>query len=138
MRLGPVLAQARSAAAELGAGDKNVTVLLERPASRLSVRADPRVVRPAMRGLMRAALQLARRGAVIRVGADRHRNHARVAVRLEGCRRLPGRRLPELPALAFARRAAKIQGGSLSTRLGRSDGCEFRLALPCAYSLIER
>ena len=138
VRLAPVLANARSAAEELGAGDKDVTVVVERPAADLTVRADPRVVRPAVRGLLRAAVHLARRGAIIRVGADRHRDRAQVAVAVDGCRRMPGRRLPGLPALAFARRAAKIQGGSLSTRLRRSEGCEFRLVLPCAYSLAGR
>jgi signal transduction histidine kinase len=131
MRLAPVLARARSDAEELGAADKDLTVVLLRPSSRLSVRADPRVVRPAVRGLLRAAVQLARRGAIIRVGADRHRNQARVEVALDACRKLPGRRLPGLPALAFARRVAKIHGGSLSTRLRRSEGCEFRFVLPC-------
>jgi hypothetical protein len=81
---------------------------------------------------------LARRGAIIRVGADRHRDRAQVEVAVDGCRRMPGGRLPGLPALAFARRAAKIHGGSLSTRLRRSEGCEFRLVLPCAYSLAGR
>ena len=138
VRLAPLLANARSAAEELGAADKDLTVVLERPAANLSVRADRRMVRPAVRGLLRAAVELARRGAVIRVGADRHRDRAQVEVAVEGCRRLTGARLPDLPALAFARRAAKIHGGSLSTRLRRSEGCEFRLAFPCAYSLTAR
>jgi signal transduction histidine kinase len=129
VRLASVLAHAHSAALELGAGDKNVTVLLQKPVTGLEVQADPRVVRPAVRGLLRAALQVARWGATIRVGAVAARDKARVAVEVNGCRKLRGNRLPDLPALAFARRAAKAHGGSLSTRVGRKD-CEFRLALP--------
>jgi signal transduction histidine kinase len=131
VRLGPVLADARCAADALGAGEKNVNVVLEEPICRLSIRADPRVVRPAVRGLLRAALQIARPGATIRVGADALREKARVAVAVDACRRLPGNRLPDLPALALARRAARLQGGFLIARLARSNGCEFRLALPC-------
>jgi signal transduction histidine kinase len=130
VRLASVLAQAHSAAGELGADDKRITVLLRKPRDGLSVQADPRVVRPAVRGLLRAALQVARPGTTIRVGADAERDKARVAVAVDGCRKLRGNRLPDLPALALARRAAKAQGGSLSTRMRRNEGCEFRLALP--------
>ena len=130
VRLAPVLAHAHSAASELGAGEKRVTVLLQPPGAGLSVRADPRVVRPAVRGLLRAALQLARPGATIRVGAVAARDKARVAVAVNGCRKLPGNRLPDLPALALARLAARAHGGSLSARWGPDSGCEFRLALP--------
>src|SRR4051812_40775003 len=130
VRLAPVLAHAHLAALELGAADKNVTVLLLHPRTALSVQADPRVVRPAVRGLLRAALQVARQGATIRVGAVAARDKARVAVTVNGCRKLQGDRLFDLPALAFARRAARAHGGSLSTRVHPTDGCEFRLALP--------
>jgi len=130
VRLGPVLAYAHSEAPELGASDKKVTVVLQSPGARLSVRADPRVVRPAVRGLLRAALQVARQGATIRVRAVAARDKARVAVEVNGCRKLPGNRLPDLPALALARLAARAHGGSLSARLGPDSGCEFRLALP--------
>ena len=130
VRLAPVLAHAQSAALELGAGDKNVTVLLETPRTGLSVQADPRVVRPAVRGLLRAALHVARQGATIRVGAAAARDKAQIAVAVKGCRKLRGNRLPDLPALALARRAARAHGGSLRTRMGLKDGCEFLLALP--------
>jgi signal transduction histidine kinase len=130
VRLGPVLADAHLAASELGADDKNVTVLLQPPQATLSVQADPRVVRPAVRGLLRAALQVARTGATIYVGAVAARDKARVAVAVNGCRKLGGCRLFDLPALAFARRAARAHGGSLSARVHAKDGCEFRLALP--------
>ncbi len=130
VRLAPVLAHAHSAASELGADDKSVTVLLQPPRTGLSVRADPRLVGPAVRGLLRAALQVARQGATIRVRAVAARDKARVAVAVNGCRKLPGNRLPDLPALALARRAARAQGGSLSARVGPDEACEFRLALP--------
>jgi signal transduction histidine kinase len=130
VRLAPVLADARSVADALGAGEKNVNVVLEEPICRVSIRADPRVVRPAVHGLLRAALQIARPGATIRVAAAALREKARVAVAVQGCRRLPGNRLPDLPALALARRAARLQGGFVIARRARSDSCEFRLALP--------
>jgi signal transduction histidine kinase len=129
LRLGPLLAEARSAAVAL-AGEKKVNVIVVKPLAGLSVRADPRVVRPAVRGLLRAALQLARPGTTIRVGAQAAREKARVAVAVDGCCRLPGNRLPDLPVLALARRVAKLHGGFLSTRISRSNACEFRLALP--------
>ena len=130
VHLGPVLAHAQVAASELGADDKKVTVLVQQPRKELSVQADPRVVRPALRGLLRAALEVARPGAIIRVGAEAARDKARVAVVVNGCRKLRDKRLPDLPALTFARRAARAHGGSLSARVGPADGCEFRLALP--------
>jgi len=130
VRLGPLLAEARSAAVALGAGEKRVNVVVQKPLSRLSVRADPRVVRPAVRGLLRAALQVARPGTTIRVGAQAAREKARVAVAVDGCCKLPGNRLPDLPILVLARRVAKLHGGFLSTRVSGSNACEFRLALP--------
>ena len=130
VRLGPLLAEAGSAAVALGAGEKRVNVIVVKPLGGLSVRADPRVVRPAVRGLLRAALQVARTGTTIRVGAQAAREKARVAVSVDGCCRLPGNRLPDLPVLALARRVAKLHGGFLSTRISPSNACEFRLALP--------
>ena len=130
VQLGPVLADAHLAADELGAHDKRLTVLLARPASPLLVQADPRIVRPAIRGLLRAAVQLAKSGTTIHFGAAVERNKARVAISVPSCRKLPGNRLPDLPALSFARRAAKAHGGSLSTRLSSSEGCQLRFDLP--------
>ena len=131
VRLGPVLTDAHLAADELGAHDKHLTVLLDKPASPLLVQADPRIVRPAIRGLLRAAVQLARSGTTIHFGAAAAaRNRTRVAISVPSCRKLPGNRLPDLPALGFARRAARAHGGSLSTRLSATDGCELRFDLP--------
>jgi hypothetical protein len=85
-----------------------------------------------VRGLLRAALQVARSGATIQVGAGASRDRARVQFDVSGCRKLRGNRLPDLLALSLARRAAKASGGSLSARLRAGDGCEFRLAFPRA------
>lgn len=130
VRLGPVLAAAYDAADELGARSKRLKVLLQKPAAVLQVQADLRLMRPAIRGLVRAAVQLARPGATIHVGASRERNRARVAVSVEPCRHQPGKRLPALPGLDLARRAARAHGGSFSTRARSGDGCELRLDLP--------
>ena len=127
--LAPVLEQAQSSAFELGAADKNVRVVLVTPAARLVVKADPRLVRPAVRGVLRAALHVARSGAIIRVGMDARRETARVAFAVNHCRKLHGNRLPDLPVLALARRAAKANGGWLRTGIRRA-GCVFHLALP--------
>ena len=130
LHLGPVLTDAHLAADELGAHDKGLTVVLDKPGSPLLVEADPRIVRPAIRGLLRAAVQLARQGTTIHFSAAAGRNRTRVAISVPSCRRLPGNRLPDLPALGFARRAARAHGGSLSTRLSASKGCELRFDLP--------
>jgi signal transduction histidine kinase len=132
IRLAPMLQQARSSALELGAADRNIRVVIAKPATRLTVKADPRLVRPAVRGVLRAALQVARSGATIHLGTDARRETARVAFFVSHCRKLHGSRLPDLPALSLARRAAKANGGSLSARMRRDEGCEFHLALPRA------
>jgi signal transduction histidine kinase len=129
VRLGPLLSDAQSAASELGALDK-VTVLLEKPARPLLVQADARLVRPAIDGLLRAALRLARPGSTIHFGAAESLKRARVAVSVGDPRKLPGNRLPDLPSLGFARRAARAHGGSLSTKVSSHDGWELRLDLP--------
>jgi signal transduction histidine kinase len=130
VRLAPMLEQAQSSALELGAAAKNVRVVLLAPESRLSVNADPRLVRPAVRGVLRAALHVARSGAIIHLETEARRNTARVAFAVSHCRKLHGNRLPDLPALLLARRAAKANGGSLRATMRRDEGCEFHLALP--------
>ncbi|MCA1828281.1 MAG: sensor histidine kinase [Myxococcales bacterium] len=127
MKLAPVLDEAH---AQLGAIDKKVKVLVQKPPRVLHVEADPRLVRPAVRSLLRAALQIARPGSTIRFSASPERDRARVAVSVDDCRRLRGNRLPDLPSLSFARRAARAHGGSVSARLSPRDGCELRLDLP--------
>jgi signal transduction histidine kinase len=122
VRLGPILEEA---SAELGSG---VEVVLS-TAPGLRVEADPRLVRPAVGGLFRAARQIAPPGATIRIGQVADRRKVGIAVVVHG-HRLRVDRLPNLPSLSLARRAARIQGGSLSARLSRQGGCEFRLALP--------
>ena len=130
VRLGPVLTDAHHAAAELGADHKRLTVLLSKSAAPLMVQADPRIVRPAILGLLRTAVTLAKSGTTIRFGASAEHNRARVAISVPFCRKLPGNRLPDLPALEFARRAARAHGGALSTRLSAADGCVLRFDLP--------
>ncbi|HZR08557.1 MAG TPA: hypothetical protein VFA79_08260 [Myxococcales bacterium] len=128
--LAPMLEQAQSSAAELGAAAKNVRVVVSAPQRQLSVNADPRLVRPAVRGVLRAALHVARSGAVIHLETEATAKTARVAFAVSHCRKLHGNRLPDLLALSLARRAAKANGGSLHARMRRGDGCEFHLALP--------
>jgi signal transduction histidine kinase len=99
---------------------------------RLLVAADPRLVRPVVRGLLRAALQVARPGSTVRFGANAARHKARVAVTVEGCRKLAGDRLADLPALSLVRRATRAQGGSFVARRFTGNCCEFRIELPAA------
>ena len=126
VKLAPVLAGARAQI-----DGRNVKVLVSRPREELRIEADARLLRPAVRGLVEAAVSIARPGSTIRVGALRERDRARVAVFVDECRKLRGNRLPELPSLDFARRAARAHGGTLSTRVSSPAGCEFRLDLPC-------
>jgi signal transduction histidine kinase len=128
VRLTSVLADAHSAARELGALDKNVKIVLERPATVLQIQADPRVLRPAVRGLLRAALQLAKPGSTIFVSAVLARNRARFGVQVQEC--ITGKRLPRSPVLSFARRAAREHGGSLIARKVPGEGFFFGLDLP--------
>ncbi|HEY2031250.1 MAG TPA: hypothetical protein VGH20_18795 [Myxococcales bacterium] len=131
VQLGPVLADAHLAARELGALDKNVKIVLARP-PKLLVQADPRVLRPALRGLLRAALQMAKPGSTIRVSAALLDGRARVGVEVQGY--TAGKRLPKLPSLSFARRAAREQGGSVISRRVPGEGWFFGLDLPRAGS----
>ena len=135
VRLGPVLTDTHAAASELGADAKRVQVLLAPTPFLLHVAADPRVVRPAMRGLFRAAIDVVRPGSTIHWAAKGTSVRARIAVRVAECRKLPGNRMPDLPALALARRAARSQGGALTARMGRGEGCEFHFVLPASPPL---
>jgi signal transduction histidine kinase len=129
VQIGAVLADAHLAARELGALDKNVKIVLSRP-PKLLVQADPRVLRPALRGLLRAGLQMAKPGSTIRVSAALQDGRARVGVEVQGC--TAGKRLPKLPSLSFARRAAREQGGVLISRRVAGEGWFFGLDLPRA------
>lgn len=124
VKLGPVLAGARSLAS-----GHDVKLLLSAP-QMAQVEADPKLFRPAVRGMFEAALALALPGSTIRVAALRDGDHARVSVSIE---KLRSARLPSaLPGLEFARRAARAHGGSLSTKMSRPrGGCELRFDLPC-------
>jgi hypothetical protein len=96
------------------------------------VRGDARVLRPAVRGLLRAGLQMALPGRTVRVSAGLLRNRARVGVEVQEAS--PGKRLPRLPGLTLARRAAREHGGALIARRVAGDGCFFGLELPWAKS----
>ncbi len=130
VRLAPMLREAQREASDLAAAEKNVSVVLARAGAGLRVNADPRLARGALRGLLRAAVQIARPGATIEVDADAARERARIAVLVNGCARSAAR-LPDLPALSLARRAARVHGGTLSARLS-GGAARLRLALPCA------
>jgi signal transduction histidine kinase len=134
MKLGPVLADARSQADQLG---KKVQIIVSKPATPLHVSGDPRLVGPAVQGLLRAALEVARPGSIVRVGARRASDRTRVAVTIEDCRKLPGNRMPDSPALSFARRAARAHGGELVTRVSPGEGCEFLFELPAGRAKLQ-
>ena len=127
VKLGALLADVSVAATELGAGEKGLRVLHER-GPHLEVSADPRLVRPAVRGMLRAAFDLSRKGATVRLHGERHQAFAQVEIAVDHCR-APGR-LSSIPALSLARRAAKAHGGSISARSLPRDGCVFTLELP--------
>ena len=127
LQLAPVLADAR---ADLRALDRRVKVMIEKSPRPLQVHADARLVRPAVRSLVRAALEIAGPGATIRFKASHSRDGARVAVMVDGRRKGRGERLPDLPSLDIARRAARAHGGTVSTHVSPRNGAEFRLELP--------
>jgi signal transduction histidine kinase len=121
LKLLPVLAEARE---HLLTIDRKVKVLVEKPAQSLQIQADPRLVGPAVRSLLRAALEVARPGSTIRFTASPARDRARVAVSVD---RLRGKGLPDL---TFVRRAVRAHGGTVSTHASPRDGFELRLELP--------
>lgn len=129
LALAPVLHRASADAGELGAVAKDIELLVEPPRSVLHAHADRRMLEPTLRGLLRAAVSVARRGTTIRLGAGQARNRVNVAVTVKDLNR-PAARLASLPALQLARKAAKAQGGSLIARAGPGDGVVFRLNLP--------
>lgn len=127
LKLGALLAHATGAADELGAGDKQLRVLHERGPI-VEISADPRLMGPAVRGMLRTALDLSRKGATVRLQGGRTRAFAQVEIAVDHCR-APGK-LSAIPALSLARRAARAHGGSISARSIPRDGCVFTLALP--------
>ncbi len=127
LKIGTLLDDASVAASELGAGEKQLRVLHER-GPLIEISADPRLVRPAVRGMLRVAFDLSRKGATVRLHGGRHQAFAQVEIAVDRCR-APGR-LSGIPALSLARRAAKAHGGSISARPVPNDGYVFRLELP--------
>ena len=80
---------------------------------------------PSVASCARAARR-ASRAPTIRLETDARRRRRASPSRSAPCRKLPGNRLPDLPALALARRAAKANGGSLARR----DAPRRRLRVP--------
>lgn len=122
--LGSLVSSCASAARELGAAAKGVEIAAE--PSRLRARGDPRIVAPALRGLLRAAIDAARPGTTIRVGTESAKRRNRVRFRFETRRNT---RLAALPEIVLARRAARSQGGFAAARLLHSR-CNFTFELP--------
>lgn len=128
VRLGRLLADATTAASELGAEAKGLHVVLGQSPP-LEVSADPRIMRPAVRGLLRAAVEISRKGATLRLQGLRNQAFAQVAIAVDRCRP-PGKRLSSMPCLSLARRAARAHGGSITARTLSGEGCVLTLELP--------
>jgi signal transduction histidine kinase len=111
------------------ARDRGVHLVLG-DASRVELNGDPRLMRPAVRALVRVALHLSRRGATVRVECARRRQAARLAVLVERCRRRPDGRLGSVSGLALVRRAARAHGGEVKVHGLPGDGCALTLELP--------
>jgi len=128
MKLERVAAQARSET-EPEARERGVQLVLD-DSSRVELSGDPRLVRPAVRTLVRVALDLSRRGATVRVQCAKRRQAARLAVLVDRCRKRPDGRLSSVSGLALVRRAARAHGGEVKVRGTAGDGCALTLQLP--------
>ena len=128
IKLGQLLADVTLFASELGAREKNLRVVFDRSPP-LEVSADPRIVGPAVRGLLRAAVELSRKGATVRLQGLRTRSSAQLAFAVDRCRS-PVKRLGSMPCLSLARRAARAHGGTITARALPFEGCVLTLELP--------
>jgi signal transduction histidine kinase len=127
IRLDRVAAEARGDS-EPEARDRGVQLVLgEQPHVEMS--ADSRLMRPAVRALVRAALNLSRRGATVRLECAKRREAARLAVVVDRCRKRPDGRLGSVSGLALVRRAARAHGGEVRVR-GIDGGCALTMDLP--------
>ena len=90
---------------------------------------DVRLMRPAVRTLVRVALDLSRRGATVRVDCAKRREAARLAIVVDRCRKRPDGRLGSVSGLALVRRAARAHGGDVKVR-GAHGGCALTLEFP--------
>ena len=128
MKLERVAAEARSDS-EPEARERGVQLVLDE-AGRVDLTGDARLVRPAVRTLVRVAVDLSRRGATVRVQCAKRRQAARLAVVVDRCRKRPDGRLASVSGLALVRRAARAHGGEVKVRGIPGDGCALTLQLP--------
>jgi signal transduction histidine kinase len=127
IRLDRVAAEARGDS-EPEARDRGVHLVLgDQPQVEMS--GDARLMRPAVRTLLRVALDLSRRGATVRLECAKRREAARLAVVVDRCRKRPDGRLGSVSGLALVRRAARAHGGEVRVR-GLGDGCALTIDLP--------
>jgi signal transduction histidine kinase len=127
IRLDRVAAEARGET-EPEARDRGVQLVLgDQPQVEMS--ADPRLMRPAVRALVRVALGLSRRGATVRLECAKRREAARLAVVVDRCRKRSDGRLASVSGLGLVRRAARAHGGDVKVR-GIDAGCALTMDLP--------
>ena len=127
IRLDRVAAEARGES-EPDARDRGVQlVLADQPQVEMS--GDARLMRPAVRALVRVALDLSRRGATVRLECAKRREAARFAVLVDRCRKRPDGRLRSVSGLALVRRAARAHGGDVKVR-GAHGGCALTMDFP--------
>ncbi len=128
IKLDRVAAEARGDS-QPEARERGVQLVLGQ-APRVEMSGDPRLMRPAVRALVRVALHLSRRGATVRVECAKRRQAARLAVLVDRCRKRPDGRLASVSGLALVRRAARAHGGEVTVRGLPGDGCALTLELP--------
>ena len=128
IKLDRVAAEARGDT-EPEARERGVQLVLDEP-SRVEFNGDARLMRPAVRALVRVALDLSRRGATVRMQCAKRREAARLAVLVDRCRKRPDGRLGSVSGLALVRRAARAHGGEVRVRAIPGEGCALTLDLP--------
>jgi len=111
------------------AQDRGVSLLVA-PAGKVEMSGDPRVLRTGVRALLRAAVGLSRRGAVIQVDCARRREAARIAAVIDRCRKRAGGRLGSVGGLGLVRRAARAHGGEVRIRGTPPEGCTLPFDVP--------
>jgi len=128
IRLDRVAADARGDT-EPEARERGVQLVLG-DASHVELSGDARLMRPAVRALVRVALDLSRRGATVRLECAKRREAARLAILVDRCRKRPDGRLGSVSGLGLVRRAARAHGGDVKVRGTPGDGCALTLELP--------
>jgi signal transduction histidine kinase len=128
LRLDRVAAEARGDT-EPEARERGIELVLG-DASHVELNGDARLMRPAVRALVRVALDLSRRGATVRLECAKRRQAARLAVLVDRCRKRQDGRLGSVSGLGLVRRAARAHGGDVKVRGIPGDGCALTLELP--------